>query len=274
MRSDSKIPAIWTIVNDREYIWWLESRYSWWHKRNYITVKCLKCWLESHIESKWFWNFWCKCNRIREKKWTKHWFWSKQNRNRFYEIFCWLKNRCKGTAWWDANKWYHDKWIKCLWNSFEEFRDDMYESYLDHCEKYWVKNTSIDRINPDWNYCKENCRWATIDEQNFNKSITNHVIIDGIKYDWKMLAERCWISKATACWRISKYLAWDISYTSLILNWFHWKEKLKTEIDWKIYYAKDISKITWINPRNARSRLRDYLDWKITKEKLLSPKSR
>lgn len=274
MRSDSKIPAIWTIVNNREYIWWLESKYSWWHKRNYITVKCLKCWLESHIESKWFWNFWCRCVRLEEKKWAKHWFWSKNNRNRFYEIFHGIKRRVKWTAWWDAGKWYHDKGIKCEWETFEQFRDDMYESYIDHVNKYWEKETTIDRIDSNWNYCKENCRWATYEEQNYNKGITNLVEIEWKKYNWKMLSERCKIPKSIANDRISKYLHWRLKYSNLILEWCHRKDPLEALIDWKTYKSKDIEMITWVNPRNARGRLRDYIDWKITKEKLFAPKSR
>lgn len=276
MRSNSKIPPLWTIVNWRQYIEFVWSRYVSWHKRNFIKVKCLKCWLEVEIEAKWFFNYWCRCVRLEEKKRTKHWFQSIDNPelHRFYNIYCWIKTRCKGTAWWDANKWYFDKWIKCERLKFEDFKNDMFENYCKHIKKYWIKNTTIDRIDPNKNYNKENCRRATIDEQNFNKSITNFVTIDWIKYDWKMLAERCWISRSTACHRISKYLHWNITYSNLILQWFHGKEKLQTEIDWKVYFSKDIKDITWINSRSARWRLRDYIDWKITKEKLLAKKSR
>ena len=174
MRSDSKIPEIWTIVNDREYIWWLESKYLWWHKRNYITVKCIKCWLESHIESKSFWIHWCKCNRLRERKWTKHWFLCRDNKHlhRFYNIYSGMKTRCKWTSWNQAKRRYYNKWIKCLWQNFEDFKKDMYESYLEHISIYWIKDTSIDRIDSNWNYCKENCRWATCKEQTENRVLS------------------------------------------------------------------------------------------------------
>jgi len=49
----------------------------------------------------------------------------------------------------------------------------MYESYLKHCDSFWEKQTTIDRIDVDWNYCKKNCCWATYKEQSKNKRATN-----------------------------------------------------------------------------------------------------
>lgn len=53
--------------------------------------------------------------------------------------------------------------------SFENFYNDMFQSYLDHVEKYGKSNTSLDRIDPNKGYSKDNCRWATWKEQNDSK---------------------------------------------------------------------------------------------------------
>lgn len=130
-------------------------------KRIREKVKCLKCWWEHYVDRPNLvaWKCWCrKCSH------KKHWMFD----TRFYKIYKWLKSRCN----WKYNiayKEYWGRWIRCEWKSFEEFKDDMYESYIEHIQKYWEKQTTIDRVDVNWNYCKENCRRATNEEQANNK---------------------------------------------------------------------------------------------------------
>src|SRR3990167_9628811 len=94
--------------------------------------------------------------------------------SRIYGIFRQLLSRCndKNVA---VYQRYGGRGIKCTWKSFEEFRDEMYESYLEHCNNFGEKNTTLDRINNDGNYATENCRWATYKEQGRNKR--KHLVI-------------------------------------------------------------------------------------------------
>jgi len=89
----------------------------------------------------------------------------KNNKNRFYVIYCNIRSRCNG------HKDYKGRDIKICdkWLDFKNFRDDMYKSYLKHVEEFGEKNTTIDRMDNDGNYYKKNCRWATQKEQQNNK---------------------------------------------------------------------------------------------------------
>lgn len=56
------------------------------------------------------------------------------------------------------------------WLDYYNFQEDMYESYLEHVAEFGEKDTTLDRIDVNGNYCKENCKWSTKKEQANNKT--------------------------------------------------------------------------------------------------------
>lgn len=110
----------------------------------------------------------CGClNRERViKTHTKH----GMHETRFYNIWRSMLNRCRSPK----NTRYEDYGGRGIivcdnWIKFENFRDDLYEKYLEHVKLYGERNTSIDRLNVDGNYELSNVKWATVSEQSINK---------------------------------------------------------------------------------------------------------
>jgi hypothetical protein len=83
----------------------------------------------------------------------------------------------------------------------------MYESYLEHVKQYWEKDTTIDRIDSNWNYCKDNCKRSTIKEQVLNRS-------NMYEYKWKKisladLAKELWTTHRCVSKRAEQWMSID-----------------------------------------------------------------
>ena len=162
-----------TIIKEIESIW----------NRRYFQCSC-DCWNIKNIQMahfRWWYttSCWCYAKEKQIEQWKKnvfkmikqlttHWM----SKTRFYRIYRNLNNRCNYIKHPEFKYWGW-RWIKNEWKIFEDFKNDMYESYLKHCEEFWEKQTTIDRIDVNWNYCKENCRWATFLLQSNNKRCEN-----------------------------------------------------------------------------------------------------
>lgn len=148
--------------------------------RSRFLCKC-DCWNEKIIRRSDLWktqSCWCifKSKDYSLKVWEKnikHWM----NNTRIYNIWRWIKQRCDNKNLKNFSRYWW-KWITYdkKWENFEWFYEDM---------MYWYSDElSIERIDNNKNYNKENCRWATSKEQQRNKS-------DTLLYKWKPLKEYC-----------------------------------------------------------------------------------
>lgn len=80
-----------------------------------------------------------------------------------------------------TRRWYHDKGVKVCkaWlESFTQFYKDMGE-----CPDGYT----LDRIDPNGDYCKDNCRWASNEMQSINKGMfrNNTSGVKGVTFDKK-----------------------------------------------------------------------------------------
>ena len=98
----------------------------------------------------------------------------------------------------------------------------MYESYLNHVKKHWEKQTSINRIDNNSNYCKNNCEWATSKIQSLNTSRNLIIEKDWVKKTAKEWADELWINENT-----------------IRVRFMRWQETLH---QWKIYKKNSLMK--------------------------------
>lgn len=98
------------------------------------------------------------------------------------------------------------------WNDFKVFFADMGECPDGH---------TIERIDNDKGYNKENCKWATIDEQNNNRTDSHKITYKGVTDNLASWARKLGLHQATLTYRLKK--GWSIEEAFEIPTQPRWK---------------------------------------------------
>ena len=175
----------WIKRNRLTTLWISEQRPIWKkHKMNRYEKCVCECWNEVRIcryQLTTIWRWVQSCGCLRREIWVinaeiKQWIrqrkipriivsrkYHNMSETSEYVTFINIKSRCYYQK--SVNyKYYGWRWIKCEWKNFEEFYRDMWNKPSKH--------HTIERIDNNWDYCKENCKRATMKEQSINKRNT------------------------------------------------------------------------------------------------------
>lgn len=212
----------------------------------------------------------CITIELQTKKHTTHGL----SRTRFYRIHADMMARCYNPK----NENYplyggRNITVCDRWHTFENYRDDRYQAYLDFAAIHGEKNTTGERIDPNGNYEPINHKWATPKEQSFNKRNSSETE-DYVEHDyWKRrltgLMAACLRHKIKKSKILEPYLGcttqeFCVYIESLWESWMNWNNygpARKNKIRWNIdhiesCYKFDLSKeedrlICW-NYKNLR----------------------
>lgn len=129
-----------------------------------------------------------------------------------YKSWANMKDRC-------GKKGYEENITYCKeWENFRNFFKDM---------GIRPEGTSLDRIDPHGNYCKENCRWADYETQENNRTNNRKYLYKG---EWLTLP------------RIAR--KYNVKYSNLSRRIYHYKMDIDDAVD----YVKNK-----LIPRGARN---------------------
>lgn len=137
----------------------------------------------------------CGCfnNEVRIARSTTH---GMKGLNIYY-VWQNMKSRCDNIE--DVN--YHNYGGRGItycdkWADFEGFYEDMGEA---------PNSLSLDRIDNDGGYNKENCRWATREQQTLNKQNSKKIMFEGKLMHIKKVAEKVGLKHSTLYERLYVY---------------------------------------------------------------------
>lgn len=174
---------------------YIKSRPSWFRR-----LKCIcDCWNVWIYYSNSLWRQTSSCWCLHLDRVTKTWILKNRKENGNHPMYnCWshIIQKCDNKNYHN----YHIYWARGI--SYDPTRKQ-FENFYEDMKEWREKWLSIDRINNNWNYSKENCRWTTNKVQSRNRR-TNVI------YKWKCIVE--WseirgIPKSTAYYKVRKLLS-------------------------------------------------------------------
>ena len=123
------------------------------------------------------------------------------SKTRIFKIWAGVRKRCNNSNMKSYDD-YGGRGIKVCeeWDSFVCFYNDMAEGYSDEL--------TLERNDPNGDYCKYNCRWANMKEQARNKRNSVFIELDGFKRTAAEWGEIMNMGSSTIIWRIKN--GWDV----------------------------------------------------------------
>jgi hypothetical protein len=117
------------------------------------------------------------------------------------------------------------------WESFEVFWEDMQSTYLE--------TLTLDRIDPNGNYCKLNCKWSSFTEQASNKRKykSNILGISNIFLVRNGEALRCKLTKDKKAYIKDLYLN-TYSFSDALALLIEWRDKMRISLDFGKFHGK------------------------------------
>ncbi len=94
--------------------------------------------------------------------------------------------------------------VSVEWHNFEEFFADMVESYDNHIKKHGKTNTTLERMDNNGDYSKDNCIWTTRKRQGNNTRRNRFITFNGETKTIAQWAESMGISYGTLSSRINR----------------------------------------------------------------------
>lgn len=126
-----------------------------------------------------------------------------ENRPETYRIWANMKQRCLNNNNPDYKNYGGRGILVCeKWMNFEGFKEDMISSYK--------RGLSLDRIDVNGNYCKENCRWVTWRKQHINTRRNRYIEYLGVTKTLCEWGEYFGIKSSTLRQRFYVY-KWELS---------------------------------------------------------------